>query len=140
MTAEDMRKAGWCWTKKGWTRRPRRLESVKARPMPPKKKPRKIRRVHKIDKAPAKPVILTAEQGRGDSAPIPAPEAATPAPREYAQLDDLTKQLQRPTARRRGKNAINPPWLKPKAARQQPAKRVFNGKYDDLTPPKEPEP
>jgi hypothetical protein len=86
MTAEDMRKAGW-------TRRPRRLESVKARPMPPKKKPRKIRRVHEIDKATAKPVFLTVELGRADSAPTPAPEAATPAPREYTALNDLTKQL-----------------------------------------------
>jgi hypothetical protein len=136
MTAEDMRKAGWTWTRKGWKRRPRRLASVKARPMPTKnKKPRKIRRVHEIDKATAKPVFLTVEQGRGDFAPTPAPEAATPAPREYAQLDDLTKQLQRPTARRRGKNAINPPWLKPKAAKKAPPKRVFHGKYDDLTKP-----
>lgn len=139
MTAEDMRKAGWCWTKKGWTRRPRRLPSVQARPMPPKKKPRKIRRVHEIDKATAKPVFLTMEQGRADSAPTPAPEAATPAPREYAQLDALTRQLQRPTARRRGKNAINPPWLKRKTDRTEPTKRAFHGKYDDLTPPKEPE-
>lgn len=140
MTADDMRKAGWTWTRKGWKRRPRRLQSVKARPMPTKnKKPRKIRRVHEIDKATAKPVFLTVEQGRADSAP-PSPEATTPAPREYAQLNDLTKQLQRPTARRRGKNAINPPWLKRKTGRTEPPKRVFHGKYADLTPPKEPEP
>jgi hypothetical protein len=137
MTADDMRKAGWRWTKKGWTRRPRRLASVKARPMPPKKKPCKIRRVHEIDKPTAKPVFLTVEQGRADSAPTPAPESVTPAPREYAQLNDLTKQLKRPTARRRGKNAINPSWLKRKTGRTEPTKRAFHGKYDDLVP-KEP--
>lgn len=141
MTADDMRKAGWRWTKKGWTRKPRRIERVKAAPMPAKRKPRKIRRIHEIDKATAdKPHFLTVQQGRALSAPTPAPEAETPAPREYAQLNDLTKQLQRPTARRRGKNAINPPWLKPKAGRTEPTKRVFIGKYDNLTPPKEPEP
>jgi hypothetical protein len=104
--------------------------------MPTKKKIRKNRRVHEIDKATAaKPRYLTVEQGRADSAPTPAPKAETPAPRQYAELDDLTKQLQRPTARRRGKNAINPPWLKRKAGKTEPPKRVFHGKYEDLAPP-----
>jgi hypothetical protein len=38
----------------------------------------------------AKPVFLTVEQGSADSAPTPRRKAATPAPRDYTQLDDLT--------------------------------------------------
>ena len=134
MKAGDFNKAGWHWTRKGWKRTPKRLQTVK-----------KVakRRPHK--KVPVKPADgtnppthaeaknLLAEHGKGVSAPTPAPDSTAPAVRQYQELDEVTKRLSRPAERRR---SVNPPWIKPKpTTTTPPPKRAWSGKYADLTKP-----
>lgn len=96
MTAGGFRKAGWHWTRKGWKRTPKRLQTVK--------KATKRRPFKKATITPAEgeklPTFaaarkLAAEQGRADSAPTPAADPAkpaTPPPRKAwsGKYDDLT--------------------------------------------------
>jgi hypothetical protein len=105
------------------------LPTVVIPPKPPKVKPP----TH------AEAKNLLAEHGKAVSAATAAPESAAPAPREYQELDAVTKRLNRPAARRR---SVNPPWVKPKptATPTPPPQRVWSGKYTDLTKPTEDEP
>ena len=106
MTGDGLRKLGWHWTRKGWKRTPKHLLAVKKVPLPTKRKTRKktvITAAAPKEKPPtfAEARKLAVEQGRADSAPTPAPEAAKPAARQMRQAwhgkyDDLTKPEGKP--------------------------------------------
>ena len=80
MKAGDFNKAGWHWTRKGWKRTPKRLQTVKKVAAPKKRRPFKKVAIlpAERDQLPtfAEARKLAAEQGRADSAPnLPAPDA-----------------------------------------------------------------
>jgi hypothetical protein len=83
-----LRKVGWTWTaRNGWKRIPRSLRRVKKVPLPSKHRTRKKLMVSPAEPRAKKPKTakateLAAGQGRADSAPIPAPKAGAPAPRQ----------------------------------------------------------
>jgi hypothetical protein len=90
MSGGALKKVGWTWTRNGWKRIPRRLRQVKKVPLPKKRKTRKLRRISPAEPKPEKPSTdkapnLTAEQGRADSAPTPAPKVEKSAPRKPRQ-------------------------------------------------------
>jgi hypothetical protein len=101
VTGDGLKKLGWHWTRKGWKRTPKHLLAVKKVPLPTKRKTRKkagITTAAPREKPPtfAEARKLAAGQGRADSAPTPAPEAAQPAQRQTrrawsGKYDDLGK-------------------------------------------------
>ncbi len=85
MQAGGIKKASWHWTRAGWKRSPKRLQTVKKIAAPTKR--RSFKRVVVQPASAEKPPTfaearkLAAEQGMAESAPTPAPEAATRATR-----------------------------------------------------------
>ncbi len=81
MTASGFQKTGWHWTRQGWTRAPKRLQTVKKVPKATKRRP--FKKVPIAAAAREKPLTfaearkLAAAQGRAKGAPTPA----TPPPR-----------------------------------------------------------
>jgi hypothetical protein len=79
MTRGARRKVGWTWTvKHGWKRIPRSLRRVKKVPLPSKHRTRKKLMVSPAEPKAAKSAKapkIAMEQGRADSAPIPALKA-----------------------------------------------------------------
>jgi hypothetical protein len=97
MTASGIRKLGWHWTRKGWKRTPKH-GTAKAPRKPTQAQeravarrlndpPRVKRKAAPKEKPPtfAEARKKAAEQGKADSAPTPAPEAAKPATRQMRQ-------------------------------------------------------
>ena len=76
-------KVGWVWTKAGWKQTPKRLQAVKKVATPPKRRPFKKVAIKPAERHSvptfAEARKLAVEQGMAVSAPIPAPEATTPA-------------------------------------------------------------
>ena len=107
MASSGLRKLGWHWTPKGWKRTPKHLLAVKKVRLPSKRKTRKkaaITPATPTEKPPtfAQARKLAVEQGRADSAPVPAPEAEKPATRPprktwSGKYDDLAKPTEGPT-------------------------------------------
>ena len=83
MTAGGFNNTGWHWTRKGWKRKPKRLQSVKIPKGPTKRRAFKKTVIKPADreKLPtfAEARKLAAEQGRAVSATTLAPEAENPA-------------------------------------------------------------
>jgi len=88
MTSGALRKVGWTWTRQGWKRIPRRLQTVKLVPVPRKKrKAPKLRRINLASPKPETPIIVEAEKTATSaleavSAPTLAPKLEKPIPRQ----------------------------------------------------------
>jgi hypothetical protein len=98
MTGGEFSKTGWRRTRSGWKRIPKLQAKVKK--VAVKRRPTKRLRIQpaEAEKLPtfAEARKLAAEQGRADSAPIPAPPTVKPAratPRKAwsGKYDDLSK-------------------------------------------------
>ena len=98
MTASGFQKTGWHWTRKGWKRTPKHVQTVKK--IAPVKKRRRKQTPAKAAERQRAPTFAEArrkavEQGRAESAPNPPAEAAPPAQRpprrawsgKYDELD-----------------------------------------------------
>jgi hypothetical protein len=88
MTSGALRKVGGAWTRQGWKRIPRRLQTVKLVPVPRKKrKAPKLRRINLASPRPETPIIVEAEKmaagaSEAVSAPTLAPKLEKPIPRQ----------------------------------------------------------
>ena len=103
MTAGGFNNTGWHWTRKGWKRKPKRLQSVKMPKGPTKRRAFKKTVIKPADreKLPtfAETRKLAAEQAMAVSATTLAPEATNPATRQprkawSGKYADLTKPPQ----------------------------------------------
>lgn len=84
MTGGAFGKVGWSWTRQGWKRTPRRLQGVKAVPVPAKRKTRKLRGI-----GPADPRGERPEAAEAQNSTVEQVEAIS-APTAWANAEKLT--------------------------------------------------